>query len=296
MKKENSTLRNRLKQYSALAGSMVAVAGVANSQVVYTDIPDTVFTAVNPFPGDTLALDLNNDGITDFNFVGWKSSTYVAFGLIMHPYATTNPNGIVGSVVGPSSNPLGMVSELALNENIDSNQNFFVFNDLTYSTGQNHIPVMFSATPGYVSGDWQLGGTDHYAGFKFSVVANSYFGWARVDVAYDGSSITIKDYAYNATPDEPLFAGQGSPLGVSSVKPGSNFNILGYEGVANIFVNDGKTNDCIVTVTNMVGKTIIRQPLTDRTTRIDLNQYSKGIYLISVDRGNERFSKKISFR
>lgn len=299
MKKENSTLSKRLKQYSALAGSM-AVAGVAHGQVMYNDIPDTVFTAMNVYPGDTLALDLNNDGIADFNFVAWKntsSTSYFAFGLIMHPYTASNPNSIEGSVTTAGVKLFGKVSELALHDNVSSNQPFFNFGSMLNATSSFNYPILLSVSYGIVkAGFWQPGETDHYAGLKFSDVTGAHYGWVRIDVDSTVSSITIKDYAYNQTPDAPLFAGQGSPLGVSEANQPSNFNILAYEGVATIFVNEGKIEDCTVTVTNMLGETIIRQPLSNRTTRIDLNQYATGIYLISVQRGNEIFSRKISFR
>ena len=307
MKKENSTLSKKLKQYSALAGSMLAVAGIAEGQVVYTDIPDTVFTPVNAFPGDTYALDLNNDGTTDFNFVAWKYSSsggshYAAFGLIMVPHSASNPNGIIGTVAGTANNLLGMVSQLALNDQIGTDPAaFFEYADLINNPSGYNIPSMLSTSNGNVAGKWQAGETDHFVGLKFSVGANNYFGWVRVDVDSNDvdlivSSITIKDYAYNATPDAPLFAGQGSPLGVASANQPGNFNILGYEGVASIFVNDGKPGGTVVTVTNMLGQTIVKQSLSNRTASIDLNHFGKGIYLVTLQRGEEVFSKKISFR
>jgi hypothetical protein len=73
-------------------------------------------------------------------------------------------------------------------------------------------------------------------------------------------------------------------------------NIFGYEGVANIFVNDGKLDGASVTVTNMLGQTMVKQGLSNRATHIDLNQFGKGIYLVTVQRGEEVFSKKVSFR
>lgn len=63
--KINSSLAKKLKAYSALAG-VVAVAPMAvNAQIIYTNVePDTV---VN-FPDGVYNLDLNNDGIIDFEF------------------------------------------------------------------------------------------------------------------------------------------------------------------------------------------------------------------------------------
>ena len=61
MKKEKS-LAEKIKSYSTLAASILAVAKTADAQVIYTDV----------MPDDTIhlgiySLDLNNDGVTDFN-------------------------------------------------------------------------------------------------------------------------------------------------------------------------------------------------------------------------------------
>ena len=67
MRKENSTLLKKLKQYSALAAPMLATAGFASGQVVYHDIvPDRILTGNSP--ADTMLVDMNNDGVIDFVF------------------------------------------------------------------------------------------------------------------------------------------------------------------------------------------------------------------------------------
>src|SRR5688572_17386495 len=58
-----TTLKEKLKSYSVLAGSLAGFGTVANAQIVYTDVtPD--YTAVNN--NDSFLLDLNNDLVMDF--------------------------------------------------------------------------------------------------------------------------------------------------------------------------------------------------------------------------------------
>ena len=155
---------------------------------------------------------------------------------------------------------------------------------------------MFSVISGTPYGYWG-GVTDHYIGFQFSPDgAEIHYGWVRCDVAEDGTSLTIKDYAYNATPDEGVFAGQGSPLGITSVNNSNEFGIFGFEGVANILIKDGKYDNTSITVINTMGQKVVDQKATDKLTRIDLNQFGKGLYVVTIQRGSEQFSKKISFR
>jgi len=185
---------------------------------------------------------------------------------------------------------------LAQNDNIDANLNFVKLVDVINGNNSFLVPAMFSAIGSSMYGNWK-GVTDKYVPLEFSPDGtNLYFGWVRCDVAADGSSMTIKDYAYNTVEGQGMFAGQGNPTGIGNTVQTQHFNVYGYEGVANIFVNDGNIDGTSVTVTNMIGQTMVKQVITDRNTKIDLNNFGKGIYMVTINRGDEVFSKKISFR
>jgi len=299
MKKENFTLNKKLKQYSALAGSMLAVTGIAHGQVVYTDITDVTLAGVID-TASVYGLDLNNDGTVDYLLGSVvKSSGKVVFAA-MYPYTASGLNSVAGTVTPlPGNNFIGYPYALALDDNIDNNLSFFNRADINNNNNGIFLPAMFSSfSSSTFYGHWQGGVNNHYLGFKFTpdAGANFYFGWARCSVNAAGDTMVVKDYAYNSTPNAALFAGEGSPLQVSAVNQSNLFSVFGYEGVVNIFVNDGKLDGATVSVTNMLGETVIEQTLTDGSTRIDLNQFAKGIYLVTVQRGSEIFSKKISFR
>jgi len=57
-----STLNKKIKGYSTLAGSLLAMANVADGQIVYTDIADVTVSG----DGASYDLDLNNDGTVDY--------------------------------------------------------------------------------------------------------------------------------------------------------------------------------------------------------------------------------------
>ena len=60
--KKSTPLSERIKSYSLLSSAIIAPALACEAQVIYTDVdPDFVVEEYQPY-----LLDLNNDGITDF--------------------------------------------------------------------------------------------------------------------------------------------------------------------------------------------------------------------------------------
>lgn len=294
MRKDNPKLLKKLKEYSALSGSLVAISGLANAQVVYTDIdPDVVLSS----DGDQYQLDLENNGIFDYVFQTTNpNSGYYYAGVYMYYLSNEIAGTLKPNYFGAN---YGYPYALAQGEIIDDGLAFINIYDLLFSTTGGNGPFFF--VPGLVSifggntvGNW-IGVTDHYLGLKFTDGTDFFFGWARCDATADGSTIVIKDYAYNATPETAIGAGEGQPIGIAE-NNSKNFRVFGYEGVVNIMINDKDVNGAIVTVTNTLGQTVIHQSLNDVITRINLNGYGKGIYLVTIQRGSEQFAMKVSFR
>ena len=55
-------------------------------------------------------------------------------------------------------------------------------------------------------------------------------------------------------------------------------------------------NGAVATVVNMNGETIVRKMIDDKLTRIDINHFAKGIYMVWIQKGESVVSKKISFQ
>ena len=287
----NSTLLKKLKQYSVLSGAMMATAGIANAQVVHTDIdPDVVLNS----DGDQYMLDLENNGIPDFvlqtnvNGNNYYAGIYMSY-LSNEIAGTLQPNGFGAN--------FGYPYALAQGEIIDDNQPWINIYDLLFHYNGYSVffpPGMVIIVDGNTVGNW-IGVTDHYLGLKFTDGTDLFFGWARCDVTADATTITIKDYAYNATAETPIAAGEGQAIGIAE-NGSNNFRIFGYEGIVNIEVKDKDVEDAVVTISNMLGQTVIDKNLSDAITRLDLNEYGKGIYMVKIQRGGEQFAKKVSFR
>ena len=151
------------------------------AQIIYTDIvPDATLNA-------TYQLDLNNDTVVDFiiHFAG-------SAGTIAVMCDPQNNNAYAGNFVG------GLLLPWALSA--PSN----ICASLTTWYGANNFGTMgLGASTGY----WP-GATDKYLALKLTKGPNNYYGWARLDFLAISGSFTIKDYAYNSTPNACIQAWQ----------------------------------------------------------------------------------------
>lgn len=183
----------QIKLYVFTISAMMFSASV-NAQIVYTDVnPDSTSTG-------TYNLDLNNDGTTDF--------------VISHSTAPANCGGPAG---GPPPiwnfirvSPKGTnqvvdsagtdAKKMVLNANINSS--ILSWNNSVDLLMARQANSQF-CRPG---GQWR-NAVDGYLGLKLISGGNTYYGWARLNTS-GASSFTIKDYAYNTIPDQPILAGQ----------------------------------------------------------------------------------------
>ena len=53
----------------------------------------------------------------------------------------------------------------------------------------------------------QFFGQDKYVGLRIPVAGNTHYAWKRLSFSNDGSSVTVKEYAYRETPFSPINAG-----------------------------------------------------------------------------------------
>jgi len=167
------------------------------SQIVYTDIPDAT-------PNATFPLDLNNDTIVDFMIQFGGSAGSV--GVICYPL---NNNAYSGNFVDDVYSPRALSSSSPICDSLltwyDAN------NPGTMALGEN-------------IGNW-VGATDKYLALKLIVGTNTYYGWARFDILGTSTSFTIKDYAYESSPNTCILSGQ-TGLGINENTRNRIFSIF----------------------------------------------------------------------
>jgi hypothetical protein len=187
-----------------------------SSKIVYTDVnPDSLILKMNPA---SFNLDLNNDGINDFEFNSTKGTC--DDGLIApevpYVYLSVAPASGGNTIM---TNSASITNGLNLASVLDSST-AIAPDSLWASTPQ--FLLYGASTSGYircmvVHGYW-LNVSDKYLGLKFIKGNNTYYGWARLSSSYSVTpapyrhltigQLILKDYAYNSIPNQPILAGQ----------------------------------------------------------------------------------------
>lgn len=271
MKKTTSKkLASKLAQYSAMVTALGTIAE-SNGQVIYTDIGD--------FQGDnnaTLNIDLNNDGTTDYTLNG---------GLVNTNYEQILIDPAVSNSVLATSGA-GYLYPFALNEGDMINEgDVNGGNTNWYSSGGQILRYIYPNTGNDCSftSQWCTGDiVDKYLGLRFKIGSDTHYGWIRMDVL--GTNTTenwvVKDFAYQATPDTPIEAGQTLST-----------NELQMQQV-DIFVKN-KTISLknlpelsSYRVYNLAGQTLLSGDIDQKAHSIDTTGQSTGIYILELTNAN----------
>jgi hypothetical protein len=173
--------------------------------------------------------------------------------------------GVQGAVYSSFYYPSNLTSGAAIDATspvITDNRGDLNFNSCAYSSSQF------------------CGGNDGFIGFKFIVGANTHYGWARIQVAADASSMIIKDYAYNSTPDGAINAGQ--TLGVDEF---SN-NVIKVVALNKSIGLYNLTEATEYKVMDISGKSVLNGTTNGDSYVIETNGIANGIYIIELSDSN----------
>jgi hypothetical protein len=212
---------NTYAQVACAAGvSVLALAAASEAEVVYTKTHQV--TQI----GDPLYIDLNNDGIIDFqlrtNFYIGTSGTDVA----LSAWGYHNANNVVAGVrYSRSGYFLSAASALRAGARIGPKGNFSLDFPLMAEEHFDRVGNEYSDLGKWIRKD--NGVTDRYLGFKFLINGEVHYGWARVSVnldhqrQYGDVSGTLTGYAYETIPDKAITAGQTTGSDVITVESSS---------------------------------------------------------------------------
>jgi hypothetical protein len=190
---------------SAAGLGVLACSPHAEAEVVYTN-------TWAPIPGSGSSLDLNNDGITDFQFRNKPGSFTSACGFswvacFSMKVLPQNPSNAIWGTNRYASTS-GSASALGSGVSVGSQGKFQAGHELmakdAYGGGRS------SGDAGYFSaGPWRET-TGGYLGLKFIIQGQVHYGWARLDVTATTRGIyaAITGYAYETEPNTPILTGQ----------------------------------------------------------------------------------------
>jgi hypothetical protein len=293
MKKKITLDESKLAQFTAVAGAVIAGSNV-NAQIVYQDInPDVVVNIANP----NYALDFNNDAIPDVGFGVAQISGSTSYSGIQFTYQGTYA-GVSAGGGGVQVTPTGSATSTMSSNIAPLNNGALVSGAAMFSSGgilagdiTITIPLLGQTYP-YQLGEW-LGVTDKFLGVKFTAGVNTHFGWVRLDVSAGADAITIKDYAFNATPNGSINAGQMVGLDDLSMDEKVTVRSAFDEAMVNV------TPDLIgstIEMFSMTGQKVHSMPIEDVNTVIKFDGIETGIYTISVQSSEDAVNKKVYVR
>jgi len=256
MKKTTSkTLSKRLLQYGALSAAVLGVADV-NGQIDYTDLdPDEVLNV-----GDIFIVDFTGSG-NEFT--------------VNNPDALAGGNAALifpssgGAFVGIGSGGFEYPALLANGDLIDGASGYT-------STGIRGDLNYYGCA--YSNSQWCDDVTDGYLGVSFMLSGSTHYGWIRLDTDVNGTNIiTVKDFAYNETPDEAINAGQQT-LSIENHEI-SSIKVVAFDKNINLSNLPETTNYRVLSIT---GKTILEGIITENNYVIEARGIATGIYIIEL--------------
>lgn len=288
MKRE---LLEKVKSYSAVAAGLIAAENVAG-QVVYVNVDPDIevhgnFDAVNwqdPTAWATQAIDLDDDGNADYTLRILSGQ--------QHGAGFLDPAGDNQYVNNPNNNPFG--APLESGAQIGGVESQVWKGLLVYPNGYNYLgtTTTFGKTLEEGGGGW-TGKTDKYLGLKFKIGSNVHYGWARLDARDDSRMYTLKDFAYESTPDTPIHAGDGM-VGVNEVIA-NNLKIFTNGTSVIIDMVEQIKGLTQAKVYNIAGQEMAVNAINGLRTEIHLN-VPAGIYFVKVNLEAGQYVQKVMIK
>lgn len=250
-----------MKKHLILAVLLMATLGLKAQQgeIIYTDFePDLCVAWVStPYPHDTIKIDFDQDGFTDFMvFLSWRSTGEIAIDMISiweHRYKISDNDSIVPS------------------ENVWPTHHGWLYPNWTwqhmFESGATH--------------------SEEYIGFRNTINEDHYHAWVWVyaDIEYTSSHnkvwVYIDRMAYCTIPDYPLRWGQ------TSLTEGVEEN--GSAAFATVYPNPTKGMAAIIgenlkqaDVLNMFGQQMLSLQGKGNELHIDMTTLPAGIYFVTI--------------
>jgi hypothetical protein len=226
----SAKLEKSLWAYAA-AASAAGVGLLASAQAARAEV---VYTPVNAKIQDSFALDLNHDGVVDFNLIRWGAasiagSTRFSYVNVCHDAFVDFSHQCVSSTFDANADNLvlaagGDAAALLPGAKIGNGQPFIGTGVRVYMGGRRFYSL--SNTAQKWNGPWVNGGAgvaNRYLGLKFKIDGEYHYGWARLTfktTPHEGFTAILTGYAYETTANKGILAGQTTETGdFSAVTP-----------------------------------------------------------------------------
>lgn len=281
MKKNYKISTNqKLTAYSAMAAAIMAHGYDVKAEVVYTDFEDVTLEI-----GDAYDLDLDDDGVLDFDFsVGSITGPYgtwsfgTAFGMFSGGGGTQN------QIIGYTGTYYNYASNLNAGDEIGPDGPWLSATDV-----YNHA-VLASNFYSNTFGDFP-GAGEGYIGVQFEIAGNVHYGWVRLEADINDLFITLMDMAYENVAETPIEAGATTtPVAIPEISA-SLVNV--YSFGSTLYINNNGMNQPFVNVYDLNGKLVLSQELNGGNNVITMDQIAEGNYLVNIKSDEGSFTKQV---
>lgn len=288
--KKNYTNTSRLVQYAASATAFLSIQQ-ADATVIYTDLdPDLTIGG----EGAEAVIDINEDGTDDFSFSIYSfsgSGTYLGFTFTYNVKAAIgaalNGNEFVGSMVTYSGysgvyTPV-LADDVAIYDGLE-------FAEGTASLGFN-VAISLLGAPYYAySGGVWLDTDMAFMGFRLNIDKDRYYGWMRISVSEDASTIIIHDYAYESTANQPIFTGQvATDITTAAIMQSEVFST---GNIINIQVSEDVA-DAVGTLYDMNGKLVKSFGEITGSNTFNCAELATGNYIVRLQSASGEYRKQL---
>lgn len=254
-----------------LAACLYAVAGT--SQIVHQDITDASVTIEQPSGNELVAIDFDSDGTEEYNF-RWD----VFNGGIWFLHVTFAENNEINLTGEENFAQAPYITPMSFGDPIDGDALWGA--DFPEPLIGDDEDVNFRG----------LG--DKYVGVKFNLDGNVHYGWILVSFD-DNNLFTVKEYAYQSTPNTPLNAGDtGETAGVEEM---ANNLIQTYPNPAENIITVQNSQDfsiSSITINDLSGKKVseITMNKSFSSESIDVSSLKAGVYIMNFHNGDRKLS------
>ena len=199
-------LDQRLSRYAlAAAAAGVGILGsspASEAEIVYTPAHQQIA------PNTVVNIDVNNDGIADFELKDTFSTTFFSSFAQMSAIPLGKQNLVRGHVVSNRAYASALLSGAIIRPGQQFLAGTGEMANLSFLGGAHHPPASGTCTAPWANVQ------DRFLGLRFVVAGEVHFGWARLNVGCtpQGSKIggLLTGYAYETVPNRPIVAGRES--------------------------------------------------------------------------------------
>ncbi|PCJ28806.1 MAG: hypothetical protein COA97_00240 [Flavobacteriales bacterium] len=285
--KKSTILDKKILKYMSASAAVLATGASATGQIIYTDvIPDAVVAG----QGLSVNIDVNNDLTDDFIAAVVGNTTVNA--AVAVPFATGTAcagGNVQNEIMGTMPSNYDYVSRLSLNDPISATGPWMGTNCVQGTMG--YYVIANGSSP--YSENWNNGVTDGYMGLKFESGGNIYYGWARFDVSADQLTLTLKDYAYESTPNTMIPAG-AMPVGISE-NITSQITFFNSNNIITLKADNELTNG-VMKIISTTGQIVKEIKLVSGNQQIDLSELAGGLYVANITFNEGVMTRKITIK